>query len=114
MKRSQFVAQIRGTLLSRRDVLRGVLAGELSHLGSKDDDESLDDEAYFQVAQIESNELERIEITLQRIHDGRYGVCELCHGNIPLRRLEALPYSTFCIDCQRQSERLHDSPRRPN
>jgi DnaK suppressor protein len=36
---------------------------------------------------------------------GKYGSCEVCGGKIPLARLNALPYATMCIDCQRDLER---------
>jgi DnaK suppressor protein len=36
---------------------------------------------------------------------GKYGSCEVCNGKIPLARLNALPYATMCIECQRDLER---------
>ena len=39
------------------------------------------------------------------MRDGKYGSCEVCNGKIPLARLNALPYATMCIDCQRDLER---------
>ena len=41
---------------------------------------------------------------LARIKQGIYGVCEHCQGKIPVARLNALPYSTTCIECQREME----------
>jgi DnaK suppressor protein len=35
---------------------------------------------------------------------GTYGVCEICQCKIPVARLNALPYSTTCINCQREME----------
>ena len=35
---------------------------------------------------------------------GSYGVCEGCSGAIPIARLNALPYATLCIECQRAAE----------
>ncbi len=32
-------------------------------------------------------------------------LCETCAGKIPMARLNALPYATFCIECQREAER---------
>jgi DnaK suppressor protein len=39
------------------------------------------------------------------MRDGKYGSCEVCGGKIPLARLNALPYATMCIECQRDLER---------
>jgi DnaK suppressor protein len=36
---------------------------------------------------------------------GQYGLCEVCNGKIPMARLNALPYATMCIECQRDLER---------
>ena len=49
---------------------------------------------------IEGNEqtiLRLIEIALQKIEDGTYGVCERCGEAIPAARLEAIPYTPYCI-----------------
>jgi DnaK suppressor protein len=47
---------------------------------------------------------------------GTYGVCEGCQCKIPVARLNALPYSTTCIKCQREMEVYGswDSPRGEN
>jgi DnaK suppressor protein len=41
---------------------------------------------------------------LVRIKNGTYGECEICGNRIPLARLNALPYATSCIECQRAAE----------
>jgi len=38
------------------------------------------------------------------MREGTYGQCDVCGGKIPLARLNALPYATNCIDCQRAAE----------
>ena len=49
--------------------------------------------------------LESIEEALARIENGTYGTCERCGKQIAEERLEAIPYATRCIDCQRLVER---------
>lgn len=98
-----------------RDVLRSALAGDLSLLKelrgqSRGDvaDFALDaaqDEISSQLAEVESRELANIEGALERIREGSYGDCENCSEAIPLARLQALPYATQCIGCQRESEK---------
>jgi RNA polymerase-binding protein DksA len=59
-------------------------------------------------ATLEGNEerlLEAIDAALQRIEDGTYGICTKCGEAIPEERLEALPWTTRCIDCKRREER---------
>lgn len=46
-------------------------------------------------------EMKQIEKTLARMDQGRYGECEDCGKNITVKRLEALPHSTRCIDCEK-------------
>jgi DnaK suppressor protein len=115
MTRKDAILHLRNVLIVRRDALRQALTGDLSLLNelrgqSRGDaaDFALDaaqDEISSQLAEVESRELANIENALECIRDGTYGVCDLCGGNIPLARLQALPYATTCIRCQRESER---------
>ena len=41
---------------------------------------------------------------LAQLDQGTYGHCESCNSKILIARLNALPYSTLCIKCQRESE----------
>jgi len=45
-----------------------------------------------------------INLALERIEEGTYGKCKECHQEIPLERLEALPYARFCIEHQPNDE----------
>ena len=57
---------------------------------------------------LEDNEerlLAEIEGALKRIDEGTYGTCTNRGEQIPVERLEALPWATLCIDCQREQER---------
>lgn len=48
--------------------------------------------------------IQAIDSALERWKKGEYGVCEHCGGKIPTERLEALPYTTVCLDCSRAEE----------
>lgn len=48
--------------------------------------------------------LENIEKALDRIEDGTYGYCEDCGRAIPEERLEAVPWTNKCIQCQKKAE----------
>lgn len=39
------------------------------------------------------------ELAVERLANGRYGLCERCHRPIAPARLEALPFATDCIEC---------------
>jgi DnaK suppressor protein len=62
------------------------------------------DEITSQLAQLEARELMQIERAIARLKQGTFGVCEACAKKISVARLNALPYSTYCIDCQREFE----------
>ena len=48
--------------------------------------------------------LKKIEESLQLLVDNGYGYCEVCGVEIGLRRLEARPTATLCIDCKMLDE----------
>ena len=48
--------------------------------------------------------LKKIEEALQLLNDKEYGFCEVCGVEIGLRRLEARPTATLCIDCKTLDE----------
>ncbi len=48
--------------------------------------------------------LKKIEESLQLLTDKEYGYCEVCGVEIGLRRLEARPTATLCIDCKMLDE----------
>ncbi len=50
-------------------------------------------------------QLGQIDQALERIDEGTYGICQRCHQPIPVERLEALPFTPFCIECQMHLER---------
>jgi DnaK suppressor protein len=115
MKRDELIAKMRPILLQRRESLRRRLAGELTHLNSNWDrdevgDESdtavgaQDDEIHSLLAQSESQEIQRINVALESMERGDYGLCEECHQSIASARLMALPYTATCINCQRNTE----------
>src|SRR5438270_8278503 len=113
MARRDALLRLHTTLLARRSALRKALAGELADLRNfkAESGDSADvafdsgsEEIATQLAELEARELNQIERALARMKQGIYGVCELCQGKIPIARLNALPYSTTCIECQREME----------
>jgi DnaK suppressor protein len=49
--------------------------------------------------------LEQIEAALERIEENNFGVCEECGAKIPKARLNAIPYTAFCVKCASTNER---------
>lgn len=117
MARKDALVKLYMMLQSRRQELLHSISDELKDLrrdlggraGGDDVDaanESASEELTSQLAQLESRELAQIDRALVRLKEGTYGSCEMCSKRIPVARLNALPYTTVCIECQREIE--HD------
>ena len=48
--------------------------------------------------------LREVELALERFQKGDFGVCVTCGVAIGLKRLQALPWTSNCIECQERSE----------
>lgn len=66
---------------------------------------TLDREIDYTLEENSEQVLRQIDEALARIDEGTYGQCERCGTEIPPERLEARPWATLCIDCQRKVER---------
>ena len=114
MARRDALMRITKSLLTRRTELRKRLGMEFDTLGSKSPAATGDaadaafehagEELAFQLSELEGRELAQVERALLRIKQGKYGVCDGCSTKISVLRLNALPYSTLCIKCQREAE----------
>ena len=115
MARPAALQKISKVLIGRRNELRRRLSRDLHDLGRSKSNTSGDaadaafgnsgDEMTSQLAQLESKEVAQIELALQRIGQGRYGICDVCSKKIPVARLNALPYCVMCVGCQAEVEK---------
>ncbi len=56
----------------------------------------------------ESNLLRNVRSALRRIDDGSFGTCLHCEEEISPKRLAAVPWAPYCIQCQEQADRNQD------
>lgn len=56
----------------------------------------------------ESNLLRNVRSALRRINDGGFGTCLHCEEEISPKRLVAVPWSPYCIQCQEQADQHQD------
>lgn len=49
-------------------------------------------------------QLRQVHQALNRVKDGSYGECVHCGNEIGPKRLEALPWTPYCINCQEKIE----------
>lgn len=75
-------------------------AAEASHNFSKD--------LAIATLEREKKTLEQIDVALEKMKKGNYGVCDECGQTIRAARLRALPWTRFCLEC---AERASNQPR---
>jgi DnaK suppressor protein len=79
------------------DVGSGAAASDDPTHPADQDSEGLVEEV--ELARLERSIYHRVEAALQRIADGRFGICEDCGTEISRERLDALPYAETCASC---------------
>jgi DnaK suppressor protein len=114
MPRKNSLTNLRQVLIVRRDALRAAILGDdslLNELHQQTGGDVVDfandsaiGELSSQLAEVETRELQQIEQALEKMTVGTYGKCDACKKSIPLARLEALPYASYCINCKRAAE----------
>jgi len=62
-------------------------------------------ELNFSLSDTERNLLMQIEEAFVRMRSESYGVCTNCGATIGEKRLQAVPWTPFCIDCQELQEK---------
>ena len=45
-------------------------------------------------------QLVQVDLAIDRMHRGEYGVCAICGEPIKERRLESIPWAVYCVQCQ--------------
>ena len=113
MARQDALLRLHKTLLARRGEILKKLRDDMDSLRNFDDTtgdsadvafEAGSDEMASHLAELDARELSQIDRALARLKQGTYGSCEGCSEKIPVGRLNALPYTTLCIECQREME----------
>lgn len=61
-------------------------------------------EFLLSLSDTERDQLIHIDQALRSLEAGRYGICQSCGQPITKKRLEALPWSVHCLDCQQKIE----------
>jgi DnaK suppressor protein len=61
-------------------------------------------DAGLAVADIRRSQLTQLEEAERRLEMGSYGACEMCGEPIGIERMRAVPFTAYCVDCQRKQE----------
>jgi DnaK suppressor protein len=68
-------------------------------------------EFLLSLSDMERRQLVAVEDALISIKDGSYGTCQECEEEIEAKRLDAVPWARYCLECQELADRglLRDS-----
>jgi len=53
----------------------------------------------------EWQKLKQVDMAIEKIAEGEYGVCAQCEAAIPEARLKVVPYTEFCTQCLSEMEK---------
>lgn len=108
--------RIRGDVSGMADAAlkktRSESSGDLSSMPIHMADIGTDNfEQEFTLSLMENDEetLGQIEAALERIEEGVYGLCVECEGKILKTRLQAIPFTPYCVKC---ASKLQSYPKR--
>jgi RNA polymerase-binding transcription factor DksA len=97
-------AQLNETLAEIKH-LRESLKYELDTESEEGDPDLYEREKTLALIKNLERKVESIEYALQLEEKGIYGICQNCSGKIDPARLQAIPHTTLCINCQAKLER---------
>jgi len=101
-------------LLMRREELVKTIARTEEEGRLADDDQTVDladkaansytKEFLFGQTNTDRKILNMIDDALKRIKNEEYGLCATCHEEMQQKRLDAVPWAKYCINCQEKIE----------
>ncbi|HKN07901.1 MAG TPA: TraR/DksA family transcriptional regulator [Pseudomonadota bacterium] len=120
--RKRFLAKVREHLADMKAKLLSEMESELKaeREGNKDEgmdtydlaSEERDREINFILSDRGRAKIKQIDDALERLDEGSYGVCDSCGLEIGEERMEAMPFTRLCRDCQQDQEREARTQRR--
>ena len=104
--------EVKEKLLAEREILIQKLKGNDLSVDDSETPDPVDlavrnysKNVMLAVSENESRQLALIDEALLRIEDEEYGICQNCEKEINPKRLAALPWARFCLDCQELQEK---------
>lgn len=110
MANKKQIEELKEILEKRKELITKNIQGSRDSIDCLKNSECNDDVDYAEIssdsfkegiiANQQLKELNEIEDALKRIHNGTYGICEMCDEVIALGRLRAKPFAKFCTPCR--------------
>lgn len=98
-KKEDIVAKISEAFSESKEVESGIAQDLVDKAES-----SYTKEFLLSLSNAEREQLFLIDEALKRIEESNYGICQMCQKNISKKRLDAVPWSPHCIECQEKAE----------
>ena len=109
MKRAElrsFQTVLHSMLDGTEDILRG-----LDDIAVENTPDSLDRiqgaterEMAIRRIELDFSKVQNVRFALQRIAEGTYGICSRCDAEIAVKRLKAVPWALYCLECQNSAD----------
>jgi DnaK suppressor protein len=99
--------KIKDTLIAERESLLAKLGGNDLSVDASETPDPVDlavrnysKNVMLAVSENESRQVVLINEALERIADTEYGTCQNCEKDINPKRLDAVPWARYCLECQ--------------
>ncbi|NTU41887.1 MAG: RNA polymerase-binding protein DksA [Nitrospirales bacterium] len=110
--REQSIQEIKKNLIQQKEILLAEAGVARSALPEETLFPELGDQASAEIDRNfmlklrgrERHLLKKIDEAIEKIESGDYGTCEVCGEEISIKRLEARPVTTMCIECKTEQE----------
>lgn len=103
--------KIKEKLLAEREILLSKLSGNDLSVDDSETPDPVDlavrnysKNVMLAVSENESKQVVLINEALERIANDEYGICQNCEKEINPKRLDAVPWARYCLDCQQLVE----------
>ncbi len=105
------LVQKRQDILNEADKTLAEMTDQSSNVPDPNDRATIESDRSFElrIRDRERKLLSKIDEAIVRIEEGEYGICEECGCDINVKRLEARPVTTLCIDCKTLQEKKEKS-----
>ena len=107
---SEQLAELRAQLMHLRADVETQMQDNLADMRPPSDDEgatvqrNVQREVRQRLTDADAQDLQRIELALEAMDDGEYGLCLSCGKAIPIERLRIEPQTQHCVACKSRAE----------
>ena len=101
-RKEELAASVKTHVLELPDTGMEGVAGDSSDHAAAD----YTTEMFGALLERQAGTLEEVEHALEKLNNKEFGECEICEKQIPSKRLKALPWARYCLECQEREDRI--------